>query len=436
MTQGFTTLGRAIIARYPALGFPRFRRYWFASFASVGATQLVTLGQGWLIFELSGSALQLGVLGAAASVPNILMTLLGGVIADRFDRRRILITTSALTAALLALLTFLDFSSLVTVWHVLTIAAVISLISGLDWPARASIFPLLLDRYAYLSGSAMNAFIWQSTRMAIPAAGGLIIAVAGDTWPIFALATIGFLVMSIVLTTIHVEVPPTAHESPIEQLKEGFRFIFRTELFRWLLGLTFIGMFFSQSYVQIMPVFADLLGTDEAGYGYLLSAGGLGSVVGTLLIGMVQESRRLGWIMLGGGVGSVLALVAFAVSMPLGSLPIALGLVFLIAGSAAAFMIISMTVLQLEVPDALRGRVMGIHTIGYSLVPLGGLFLGGLADSIGAGWAVITGAIVYLIAIAVTARSKPRILNLDGRTLQSTPTAPPGAPKDQPAAAR
>jgi MFS family permease len=158
--------------------------------------------------------------------------------------------------------------------------------------------------------------------------------------------------------------------------------------------------------------------------------------VGTLLIGMVQESRRLGWIMLGGGVGSVLALVAFAASMPLGSLPIALGLVFLIAGSAAAFMIISMTVLQLEVPDALRGRVMGIHTIGYSLVPLGGLFLGGLADSIGAGWAVITGALVYLIAIAVTARSKPRILNLDGRTLQSTPTAPPGAPKDQPAAAR
>jgi MFS family permease len=433
MAQGFTALGRAIIERYPALGYPRFRRYWFASFASVGATQLVTLGQGWLIFELSGSALQLGVLGAAASVPNILMTLLGGVIADRFDRRRILITTSALTALLMAVLTLLDFSGLVTVWQVLLIAAAVSLISGLDWPARASIFPLLLARSAYLSGAAMNAFIWQSTRMAIPAAGGLIIALAGDTWPIFALATVGFLVMSFILIGLHVQVPPTAHESPMDQLKAGFRFIFRTELFRWLLGLTFIGMFFSQSYIQIMPVFVDLLGTDEAGYGYLLSAGGLGSVVGTLLIGMVQESRRLGWIMLGGAAGSVFSLAAFATTIQFQSLPLALGLVFLVAASASAFMIISMTVLQLEVPDALRGRVMGIHTIGYSLMPLGGLFLGGLADSMGAGWAVVAGSAIYLIAVMVTTLAKPSIRNLDGRELQSTPQQPS---ETQPAAAR
>ncbi len=431
MTAGLNALGRAIVERYPALGFPRFRRYWFASFASVGATQLVILGQGWLIFELSGSALQLGVLGAAASVPNILMTLLGGVIADRFDRRRILITTSAVTGCLLALLTFLDYSGIVTVWHVLTIAASVSLISGLDWPARASIFPLLLDRYAYLSGAAMNAFIWQSTRMAIPAAGGLIIALAEDTWPIFAMATLGFLFMSVILTTIQVQVPPTAHESPLEQLKDGFRFIYRTEIFRWLLGLTFVGMFFSQSYVQIMPIFVDLLGTDETGYGYLLSAGGLGSVMGTLLIGMVQESRRLGWVMLGGAAGSVIFLIAFASSSAMQSLVLALVLVFLVSASASAFMIISMTVLQLEVPDALRGRVMGIHTIGYSLAPLGGLFLGGLADSLGASWAVITGSVIYLVAIAATALAKPGIRNLDGRTLQ---TSAPEA--DQPVAAR
>jgi predicted MFS family arabinose efflux permease len=228
-----------------------------------------------------------------------------------------------------------------------------------------------------------------------------------------------------------VQAPPTAQESPLEQLKEGFRFIFTTDLFRWLLGLTFVGMFFSQSYVQIMPVFTDLLGTDETGYGYLLSAGGLGSVMGTLLIGMVQESRRLGWIMLGGAVGSVLFLVVFAATTALQNVPLALLLAFLIAASASAFMIISMTVLQLEVPDALRGRVMGIHTIGYSLAPLGGLFLGGLADSIGASWAVIAGSAVYLAAIATTTLAKAEIRNLDGRSLQSSAPA-----EDQPVAAR
>lgn len=427
------TVLRAITERYPALTFPQFRRYWLASFASVGATQLVTLGQGWLIFELSGSALQLGVLGAAASLPNILVTLLGGVIADRFDRRLILMVTSLITAGLLSVLTFLDFTGVVTVWHVLTIAALVSLVSGLDWPARASIFPLLLDRHAYLSGVALNAFIWQSTRMAIPAAGGLIIAMANDTWPVFAFAAVGFFLMFVILLTIQIRVPPTVEVSPFEQFKEGFRFILHTDLFRWLLGLTFVGMFFSQSYVQIMPVFADLLGTDETGYGYLLSAGGLGSVVGTIVIGSTQESRHLGRIMLAGAALSVFMLFAFAWASSIANFPLALALVFLAAACASAYMIVSMTAMQLLVPDALRGRVMGIHTIGYSLVPLGGLFLGALADNIGAGPAVIAGGMIYLMAIAITSFSQSDIRNMDGGALQGEGVE---SVEDQPLAAR
>ena len=406
-----------ITGRYPALGFPQFRRYWLASFASVGATQLVTLGQGWLIFELSGSALQLGVLGAAASIPSILMTLLGGVIADRFDRRVILMVTSLLTTGLLGVLTALDFNGVVTVWQVLVIASLISLVTGLDWPARVSIFPLLLDRSAYLSGVALNAFIWQATRMAIPAAGGLVIAMTGNTWPVFATAAVGFFVMFLVLASLRVAVPPTVETSPLEQLKEGFQFIVRTNLFRWLLGLTFVGMFFSQSYVQIMPIFADLLGTNESGYGYLLSAGGLGSVIGTLVMGGAQESKRLGVIMLSGAALSVITLFAFAAAISFASFPAALLLVFCAAACASVFMISSMTVMQLLVPDALRGRVMGIHTIGYSLMPLGGLFLGALADASSAAMAVVVGGLIYLVAIGITATSQPTIRNLNGGAL-------------------
>jgi len=186
---------------------------------------------------------------------------------------------------------------------------------------------------------------------------------------------------------------------------------------------------------DLLPVFADLLGTDESGYGYLLSAGGLGSVIGTLLIGTFQESRRLGLIMLSGAAGSVLMLFGFAWATSLASFPMALLLVFLAAASASAFMIISMTVLQLVVPDALRGRVMGIHTIGYSLVPLGGLFLGALADSIGAGWAVIAGGVIYLIAIGITGTSQPAIRGLDGSALH-TETGSGEDQGTQPAATR
>lgn len=383
----------------------------------MGATQLVTLGQGWLIFELSESALQLGVLGAAAALPNILMTLLGGVIADRFDRRRILMTTSLITTALLSTLAWLDYSGLVEVWHVLTIAAGVSLISGLDWPARASIFPMLLERSAFMSAVALNAFIWQSTRMAMPALGGIVIAASGDTWPIFAASALGFFVMFCVMGSIRIQVTPGATTSALEQLREGVRFIWREDMFRTLLGLTFVGMFFALSYVQIMPVFADLLGSDERGYGLLLSAGGLGSVLGTLLIGGFEQKRYFGRVMLGSAALSVFALFAFAAATGWASFVAALICAFLAAGLGSVFQISSMTLMQLKVPDNLRGRVMGIHTMGYSFVPLGGLFLGSLVESSGAVLALLIGGTLYLAAIAWVWTARPAIRDLDGEGL-------------------
>ncbi|MCB1684648.1 MAG: MFS transporter, partial [Pseudomonadales bacterium] len=277
-----------------------------------------------------------------------------------------------------------------------------------------SIFPMLLERSAFMSAVALNAFIWQSTRMAMPALGGIVIAAARDTWPIFAASAVGFFVMFCVMGSIRIQVAPVATVSPLEQLREGVRFIWQEELFRTLLGLTFVGMFFALSYVQIMPVFADLLGSDERGYGLLLSAGGLGSVVGTLLIGGVEQTRNFGRVMLGSAALSVLALFAFAAATGWQSFVTALICAFLAAGFGSVFQISSMTVMQLRVPDSLRGRVMGIHTMGYSFVPLGGLFLGSLVQSIGAAQALVLGGAIYLAVIALVWTARPLIRELEG----------------------
>jgi MFS family permease len=409
-------MAHLLVVRYPALGFPLFRRYWLASFASVGATQLITLGQGWLIFELSGSALQLGVLGAAAALPNILMTLAGGVIADRFDKRRILMCTSLISTSLLALLAWLDAAQLVAVWHVLAIAALFSLITGLDWPVRVSLYPELVDRPAFMSAVALNSFIWQATRMAIPAAGGILIA-ATDTWAVFALGAVGFFVMFAVMVSIPLARVPRQAGSAWSQVVEGMRFIRHEPLFRWLILATFVGMFFSQSYNQIMPVFADLLDSGETGFGYLLSAGGVGSVSGTLLIGGVHRFRRLGVIMLGAAALAALTVMTFATLASLGFFPLALAAAFLGSLFASVFMVSSMTVMQLMVPDRLRGRVMGIHSMGFSLMPLGGLLLGALADRLGAAPAVWLGSGIYLGVIAWITLVRPVLRKLDGRVL-------------------
>ena len=414
-------MSNPILERYPALGFTLYRRYWFASFASVGATQIITLGQGWLIFELSGSALQLGVLGAAAAVPNILMTLIGGVIADRFDKRIILMGTSLTITLLLAALAWLDFSGTVQVWHVLTVAALVSLVSGLDWPTRVSIYTHLIDRSAFMSAVALNSFIWQSTRMAMPALGGVII-LYWDTWTLFALGACGFFVMFLVMSGIHVKVVETTHASPLQQIHEGLSFIWSTFLFRWLMALTFVGMFFSTSVSQIMPVFADMLGAGETGFGYLLSAGGVGSVLGTLLVGGMEKMEKLGAVMLGGAAMAIVAMVLFALTAHVGWYLPTLALAFVTALFGSVYMVTSMTIMQLSVPDRMRGRVMGIHTIGFSLIPLGGLFLGTLAESTGASISVIVGNGLYF-AFLLFIVGQRSIRRLDGRRLAEVPVS-------------
>lgn len=400
-----------LLQRYPALTFETYRRFWFASFASVGATQLINLGQGWLVFELTGSALYLGMLGAAASIPNIAMTLFGGVIADRFDKRQILRVTSGTITLLLATLAWLDFSNRVEVWHVITIAGLVSLITGLDWPSRVAFFPHLVARDALMSAVALNSFIWQSTRMAIPALGGLLMY-AADTWLIFSLGASGFLVMFLTISGIHIKLPEPTPHTPLQQLVEGLVFIWRNHLFMWLLVLTFAGMFLTQSYIQILPVFVDAMGMAEQGYGYLLSAGGVGSILGTLVAGSWSDERPVGRLMLGGAALSCIALAGFVWSAAAGIFIAALCAVFFASAFNSVYMIVSMTVMQLRVPDQLRGRVMGIHTIGYSLMPLGGLFLGSLAQSTGEGPAVLLAGSVYLVIVLMVWLGNQTLRNL------------------------
>jgi len=176
-------------------------------------------------------------------------------------------------------------------------------------------------------------------------------------------------------------------------------------------------MFFSQSYIQIMPAFADLLGGGEAAFGYLLSAGGVGSVVGTLLVGSIQGHQHLGRLMLGGAALAAVTTLLFGLIASSGVFLLGLLTTFLAAAFASVFLISSMSVMQLSVPDTLRGRVMGIHAMGFSLMPLGGLLIGALAETLGAPTAVVLGSSVYLLSILAIAVREPFIRRLSGHEL-------------------
>ena len=403
--------------RFDALASAPYRRFWLGSIASVGSTQLYFIAMAWLVFELSNSPLDLGLLGAATAVPNILATLIGGLVADRVNRRTILILTTGISTVLMLLLAALDATGFVLVWHVLLISGLLGLVQGFDFPARSSIFPSLIEPKQMLSAVALNSILWQGSRMIFPAIGGILIALT-DTSLIFVLCGLGFITMLMVLCWLEVVQVIQAKADPWHEFKEGLRFVLHHHLFLTLILLTWISMFFGTSYIQIMPIFADILQSGERGYGLLISATGVGSVAGNLFISRFQQSRRLGLMMLSCAALAPFSLIGFSlVAGTLANVAGAFWLASLFAVMTAAFssvfLVSSMTVLQLKVPDKLRGRVMGIHSITWSMIALGGFIAGALASKFSAPVAVVIGAVIVLSSVIWVTIRKLELLNLN-----------------------
>ena len=407
--------------QFDALNSLPYRRFWLGSIASIGSTQLYFIGMAWLVFELSGSPLDLGLLGAATAIPTIIATLVGGIVADRFNRRSILVVTTASAAILLLFLAILDASGVVLVWHGLLLSGALGLIHGFDFPARSSIFPALIEPQQMMSAVALNSILWQGTRMILPGIGGVLVAIT-DTAFLFGTCAIGFGAMVYVLHTIKVDHSPSRPGRPWSEFLQGARFLIKHKLFRTLVILTFSIHFFVTSYIQIMPIFANLLGASERGYGLLISFTGVGSVIGTLSIARFQDSHYLGRVIFISAALSPCVLLGFTIltSVPVtGELGFILASFFVVLSAAfgGAFLVGSMTVLQLFVPDSLRGRVMGIHSITFSLIALGGLTTGILASAMSAPIAVTIGSSLALLIIVWAMIKHREIWHLDGRKL-------------------
>jgi MFS family permease len=185
--------------RFGALRHPPFRRFWFGSIAAVGAFNINQLAQGVLVYDLTGSALDLGTLGLVTAAPTIVVTLFGGVLADRIDRRRLLMWTQTALALLLGILATLVATGVIEVWHVYVIAFLTGLATGLDWPIRSAMFPSLVkDKSQMMSAVALSSVLWQGSRIIIPTTGGFVIAAFGTALT-FYIAAGAFVVMFITL---------------------------------------------------------------------------------------------------------------------------------------------------------------------------------------------------------------------------------------------
>ncbi|MCH8223074.1 MAG: MFS transporter, partial [Chloroflexi bacterium] len=410
-------------SRFSALKYPRFRRLWLGSMASVSAYGMIQLAQGVLIFDLTGSALNLGIVGAATAVPTILVTLFGGVLADRVDRRNLLAATQLVLASMLGLLATLVATDVIEVWHVYAIAVVSGLATGLDWPTRTAIYASLIeDRRDMMSAVAMDSILWQGARVVIPTSGGLLISAFG-TATVFYIAAAAFVLMFIALMTLRMpELPDRSIRNPFREFLDGVHYIRNSRLFAVFIPLTFANMFFGMMYIQLMPAYVDIFDGGASQIGFMFTAIGIGSVTGTLIVGKFQSASRLGWIILSSSFAFSVLVLLFALSP---GYFLAMGLAVIVGILNSVFMISTMTAMQIKVPEVLRGRVMGLYSITFSLIPLGGFLGGAIAELSGdvtslispvriaiAAGAIILGAIVLFVAA-----TQREIRSLNGRDL-------------------
>ena len=399
------TQRRPRLQMFTALRHSSFRRFWIGMVASVLGFQIMTVAQGWLIYILTDSKIALGLVGLAAGLPAIALNLFGGVIADKVNQRRLLIATQTTSSMVMLALAILTLTGLVEPWHIITSAFLIGSVQAFDTPTRQSLFPHLIDREDMLNAVALNSMVWQGTRVIGPAIGGVIIGTRLGVAPGFFAPFLGFLMMAVMIATL--KLPPIQRAegaSFFHDMAQGINFVRTNTIFAFLISMTFFNSIFGMSYIFILPVFArDIFEVGSTGLGVLHAASGFGALLGTLITASLGNFQRKGWLILGGAVLFGTFLILFAVT---GSLfkffPLSLVFIFCAGVSTSIYMITIMSTLQLMVPNELRGRVMGIYGMTWSLLPVGAMQAGAIAEYTSAPLAVaIGGAAVIFFAIVM-----------------------------------
>jgi len=396
---------------FAALRSRNYRLYWLGLVCYVLGHRAEYVTFAWMMWEVSGDPLHLGYLGLAQGVPLVAFQLFGGVLADRINRLRLLLSTQMLTAATLAAAFGLSVAGLVRVEHLLALAALSNTFRAFDEPTRLSLIPQLIERDRLPNAIALGSIPWQASRMIGPSVTGILIAAFGGTVG-FGLAA-GASICALLLYSrlrVHTDPSQSTREPMARQLVEGLSFVAHDFVFAALIALALFNAVFGLSYVTLLPIFADrYFNTGSIGFGLLNAAHGIGAFVGTITVASAAHLiARPGSTLLLTAIGMGLALVVFSTSP---GMAMALGMLVLVGFANTFYLTQVSTFIQSNVPDRLRGRVLSIYSLCWNLLPLGGMIGGALAAAVDARFAVaFGGAMVALNASLLLGSRRLRAL--------------------------
>ena len=387
---------------FAALRHRNYRLWFTGQLTSLFGTWMQTTAQGFLVFELTRSPAYLGLVGFASGAPTWLLTLYGGVVADRMPRARLMTITQSFMMILAFVLAGLTFARVVQPWHVLVLASLLGVTNSFDAPARQSFVSEMVPPEDLTNAIALNSMMFQAATVVGPAMAGVAYALFGPGW-CFTINGISFIAVIAALAAMRLPafVPRRQPRSALEELAEGSRYIRSQPTIRILISMIAVSSMFGLSFGTLIPAWSvNVLGGGAAINGLLFSARGAGALAGAFLIAALGGRIMRGRMLI---AGSLLWPLLFAALSQTRLLPLSL---LILAGAGIGNIFVnnlSNALVQTATPDRLRGRVMGAYTwIFFGFMPLGALWSGILAGRIGEQRTVlINGGLAFVFAAAV-----------------------------------
>lgn len=393
-------IGR-LLEVFSTLRYRNMRLFWSGLLAQVAGQQMMMVTIGWLTFELTGSPLMLGIINLLQAAPRIILNLLGGALADRWNQRNLIILSQFASMLVLFAFASLTLTGNIEVWHLGAGALLIGFFHAMDEPSRASLFPHLLPRRDLLPTAVpLVSMAWQLSRLTAPAIAGFVIHAAGAGTSFFISAAGAALMITTIRLLQVGRIPRDKRGSILQSISEGMKYAWGYDVFRIVIGMAFFNSLLAMGYILMLPVFAaDVFEVDSRGLGLLYSFGGAGGIVALLTVSKLIKRFGAGKVILGGILVLNSSLIAFALSP---SFALALAFMTLVGFAGHVYLTGGEVLLQMLVPDELRGRVMGLYQSLWSIMPLGAALLNSVAEYAGAPVALAGGsATVLLFALVV-----------------------------------
>ena len=392
-----------------ALRHRNFQLFFSGQLISLIGTWMDNIAEAWLVYRLTGSSLLLGTVAFAGQIPVFLLAPIGGMVADRWNRQRVVIATQASSMVLAGILAVLTLTRRVTVWEVVVLAALMGAVNAFDIPARQAFLVDMVGREDLMNGIALNSSMFNGARVIGPSIAGILVASIGEGW-CFAANSISYIAVIIGLLMMHVNRAPVEpmRVSPFEHIVEGFRFVWNTGPIRALLLLLGLVSLVAMPYSVLMPIFAaKILHGNARTLGVLMGATGVGALGGALTLASRTGVKGLGrWV--------AVACASFGTFLILFSLSrwylLSVALLVPVGFAMMMQMASSNTLIQAMVPDRLRGRAMAVYSMMFmGMAPMGALLSGWSADHLGAQWTLAIGGVGAIVGAALFARNLPKI---------------------------